>query len=308
MNRLIALTLLFALFITRFTLHAQDASPVAAKADSLLKVGDVAECIPLYREALAGDPENSHLNYNLACAYALSWNRDSAFHFLNLALVGDTSVVVLTDPDLINLSEDERWAAIEDGQIAKVGAKFGPYPKPDLARELWRMKMKDQAYYYHIHVAEQKIGRGSPVVRALWDLKKMINDKNEERLEEIINEQGWPKESDVKGNAAQAAFLIIQHANLEKQKQYIGMLKSACEQGEASWPSYALMYDRIEMREGRPQFYGSQVRFNAGSGQYEPHEILEPEYVNKRRREVGLGPIQDYLSNWDIKWEVEQKE
>lgn len=302
------LTLSFSLSFLISTLSGQEANPLKIQADSLLQAGDVAECIPLYRQVLDSEPENQSTSYNLACAYALSWKRDSAFHFLNLALERDTSVRALTDPDLLGLTADERWAAIEDAQVAKVEAKYGAYPNQELARELWRMSMKDQAYYYHIKVAEKKIGRGSPVVWALWDLKEKLNEENVRRLEEIIAEHGWPKESEVKGSAAQAAFLIIQHADLEKQKKYVGLLKAACEQGEADWSGYALMYDRIEMREGRPQLYGSQVRFNKDSQQYEPHEILDPEYVNKRRKEVGLGPIEDYLSRWDIKWDVEQRE
>lgn len=308
MNRNIFLTLSFALFLQSFPLYAQEPNSLLARADSLREEGELEAAIPVYRQALEHEPGNRPAAYNLACTYALAWKRDSAFHYLHLALEGDTSVQALADPDLLKLTEDERWAAIESSQVAKVEAKYGSYPKPQLARELWRMRMKDQAYYYHIKVAEKKAGRSSPLVWALWDLKELLNKENEERLEEIIAEHGWPKQSEVKGNAAQAAFLIIQHADLEKQKKYIGLLKAACEQGEADWGSYALMYDRIEMRESRPQLYGSQVRFNRETQQYEPHEILEPEYVNKRRREVGLGPIEAYLSNWNISWEVEQRE
>jgi hypothetical protein len=30
--------------------------------------------------------------------------------------------------------------------------------------------------------------------------------------------------------------------------------------------------------------------------------MIEPEKVNKRRLEVGLGSIEEYLKNWDIEW------
>jgi hypothetical protein len=38
------------------------------------------------------------------------------------------------------------------------------------------------------------------------------------------------------------------------------------------------------------------------------YEVKDPEYVNQRREEVGLGPIQDYVKRWGIEWTVEQKE
>jgi hypothetical protein len=38
------------------------------------------------------------------------------------------------------------------------------------------------------------------------------------------------------------------------------------------------------------------------------YEILEPEFVNQRRKGVGLGPLEDYVKRWGIDWNVEQKE
>lgn len=279
-----------------------------AAADSLLRAGQLLEAVNAYRSILGQEPANQNASYNLACSYALLNMRDSAFHFLDISLAQDTSVRALNDPDFVLLLEDERWAEIEHRQVEKVEAKYGKYPKPELSKELWRMQLKDQAYYYHMDVAEKQLGPRNPLTTALWQLKKDINAQNEQRLEEIIAENGWPKKSEVKGSAAQAAFLVIQHADLELQQKYLPLLKEACEAGEADWSGYALMYDRVEMREGRPQLFGSQVTFNKETGNYEPYAIKEPEYVNKRRKEVGLGPIEEYLGHWNIEWQVEQKE
>ncbi len=34
--------------------------------------------------------------------------------------------------------------------------------------------------------------------------------------------------------------------------------------------------------------------------------IRNPENVDKRREEVGLQPLADYVKEWQIKWDVEQ--
>jgi hypothetical protein len=34
--------------------------------------------------------------------------------------------------------------------------------------------------------------------------------------------------------------------------------------------------------------------------------LLDPENVNKRRASVGLGTLEEYVKNWDMKWDVEQ--
>ena len=66
--------------------------------------------------------------------------------------------------------------------------------------------------------------------------------------------------------------------------------------------------DCILMRKDQPQIYGSQVSYNPETGEGSVFEIQDPEYVNQRRKAIGLGPIEDYLKKWDIEWTVPQKE
>ncbi len=68
----------------------------------------------------------------------------------------------------------------------------------------------------------------------------------------------------------------------------------------------ALLEDRIQMRNGMPQTYGSQITSDE-NGKQIVYQIKDPQYVNQRRREVGLGPIEDYLKRWGIDWTIEQK-
>ena len=34
--------------------------------------------------------------------------------------------------------------------------------------------------------------------------------------------------------------------------------------------------------------------------------LVDPENVDKRRAEVGLGPLADYVGHWDLVWDVEK--
>ena len=254
-----------------------------SKADQLLKNGKLKEAIPVYDSLYKADPTNRGNTYNYACAYALMGNRDSAFHYLNIATASDSMAQPLNDPDFYFLLEDDRWADFEDKMIVKIAAKHAPYSNPALTKELWRMKIKDQAFYYHLEIANSENGMSSPIIRALWELKRQINDDNLKRIEEIIAEFGWPKQSAVGGSASQAVFLIIQHADLATQKKYLPVMKEAANNKEASWSSLALLIDRIEMREDRPQIYGSQISRNS-EGAYTVFEMIEPEYVNQRSK------------------------
>ena len=278
-----------------------------SKADRLREEGNLKLAIEEYAKIYEKDSTNRNNTYNYACALALDRQIDTAFHYLNVATAKDTSVQTLNDPDFYFLVEDERWRELQNKLIERVEIKFGKYEDVDLSKELWTMKVKDQAFYYHLDVADKTVGRESPIISALWELKKKINDQNLDRIIEIIDTQGWPKKSVVKGSAASTVFLIIQHSDIETQKKYLPLMKEAADNGEANWSSLALLIDRDNLREGKEQIYGSQIYRNE-DGSFYVKDLQEPESVNQRRKEVGLGPIEDYVGRWGIEWTIEQKE
>jgi len=54
------------------------------------------------------------------------------------------------------------------------------------------------------------------------------------------------------------------------------------------------------MRKGKPQIYESQVTKNSKTGEYELYNVKIPEKVNKRRKEIGLAPMEQYLKQFGI--------
>jgi hypothetical protein len=61
--------------------------------------------------------------------------------------------------------------------------------------------------------------------------------------------------------------------------------------------SLALLEDRIRLREGQKQIYGSQVKKN-GAGEWEPLPLEDEEKVDMSRASVGLEPISEYLQGF----------
>jgi hypothetical protein len=83
---------------------------------------------------------------------------------------------------------------------------------------------------------------------------------------------------------------VLQHAALEIQKRHFLTLQQAMESGELRKADFALFDDRIRIREGRPQLYGSQVANNRMSFQPIEDEVN----VDKRRAAMGLQPLAQY--------------
>lgn len=292
------------IFVLGFA-HGQ--SPTQAKADSLKETGHLKLAIEAYAKVYENDSTNRDNTYNYACALALDQQIDKAFYYLNIATAKDTSVQALNDPDFYFMIEDKRWEKLQDKLVPRVEAKYGKYKKIALSKELWRMRIKDQAFYYHLEVVDKRLGQHSPVTSALWELKKKINDQNLKRITEIIDTQGWLKKSIIKESAAITVFLVIQHADLKTQKKYLPVMKKAANNGEASWSNLALLIDRVNLGEGKKQIYGSQI-YRHKDGSFYVKDLKDPAYVNQRRKKVGLEPIEEYVKSWGIKWNVEQKE
>ncbi|QNA90550.1 hypothetical protein G4G28_22315 [Massilia sp. Dwa41.01b] len=109
------------------------------------------------------------------------------------------------------------------------------------------------------------------------------DEKNQRELDRLIERCGWPGKLDKK-RAARSAFFIIQHAELPYQLRYLPVIKAANRRGEISNEYMAWMVDRILVRQGKPQKYGTDSDF--GSGKISPVE--DSKNLNRRRREIGL--------------------
>ncbi len=273
------------------------------EGDKLYMKGDIKGAVAAYRKQLKKRPQDSLLiAHNFACSLTKSGEQEAAFEYLYMDLRHDSTPFVLTDPDLLPLRRNKAWPEYEQKVLSATKAKFPQISDFPLAAKLWEMNARDQAFYYEIELAEKKMGMNCPVALALWEAKEVLNQKNVRELDSIIRVKGWPKISVVGRLAAGSAFLIIQHSTTALQEKYLPVIKALCEQNEASWQSYALMYDRVQIAANKPQLYGSQVKYNDATKKYELFPIEDEKNVDKRREEMGMGPVADYVLNWNIKY------
>ncbi|MBT1702545.1 DUF6624 domain-containing protein [Chryseosolibacter indicus] len=114
------------------------------------------------------------------------------------------------------------------------------------------------------------------------------------RIEQIIQQYGYPGQSLVGTPTNEAVFFVIQHSpNIEK---HLPMIKRAADKKELPFKLYAMMLDRWLMYKGEEQIYGTQGKgletMNAQTGRKEFKMIIWPikdaPGVNKRRKEAGF--------------------
>ena len=116
------------------------------------------------------------------------------------------------------------------------------------------------------------------------------DQKNAEKLEEIISKYGWPDRSATSRMANKAAFLIVQH-NFQIQEKYLPVMLESAKNGETPAGYVAYLQDRILMKNGEPQLYGSQMLVLNGEQFLWP--IADMEKVNERRTEMGLPTLEE---------------
>lgn len=128
----------------------------------------------------------------------------------------------------------------------------------------------------------------------LIDLIRQKDREHLSRLRIIVENIGWPTKNLVGEAASNYAFLILQHGDLPIQKKYFPLLEASAKRGEASLGHVALMQDRILVSEGKEQLYGTQ--FHAFNGEkFRLYPIVDPKNVNKRRAQMGLGTLEEYM-------------
>lgn len=269
------------------------------EADKLMEQGEVKDAIKKYASILQKDTPSELLLYNYACALSIDNQKDSAFFYLK-KVISDFTVVALTDPDLLHLHDDEKWKEIED-TVCNVLLRNGTeIKKINLAKKLWHLYARDQSYLDLLNIIDQRLGKGSSVTSAIWDLKNKINKENIDALQEIIRKNGWPKITEVGERAALSAFLIIQHSNVELQKKYLPIIETLCIKNEAKWSNYAMMFDRISITETQKQYYGTQYYYDYTAKQNYLFPLKDKLHINQIRLEVGLELLDDFLLRNDI--------
>lgn len=124
-----------------------------------------------------------------------------------------------------------------------------------------------------------------------------IDRANTARMKEVVEKYGWPGRSLVGPEAAKAAWLLVQHADFDRpfQKRCLGLLEQAVKNGEAEATEFAYLSDRVLVGEKKKQIYGTQLEFENGT--LKPLPIEDEANVDKRRREIGLEPLSDYLES-----------
>jgi hypothetical protein len=204
-------------------------------------------------------------------------------------------VVLLALPVVSNADEAPRPATVKE---------------PKLRAELIRRAEEDQAARRAIDTPMKETGKNWELdeatfesslyairkaeLRRLSETLRRVDERNTERLGEIVERYGWPTNTLVGKGGAKAAWLLVQHAdaNPKFQRKCLDLMARLPAE-EVNRTDFAYLTDRVLLAEGKKQVYGTQFTFE--NGKCKPRPLEDEANVDKRRAEVGLPPLAEYF-------------
>jgi beta-lactamase class A len=163
---------------------------------------------------------------------------------------------------------------------------------PALREELLSMHQRDQ------NIRNEMISAGvDHPSKDITTRMDTIDRENTARMMDVINQFGWPSAALVGWDGTGAAFILVQHADQANHKKLLPLIVKEYKAGNVSGPNYALFIDRALVEEGKPQTFGTRAKPFAEwqSGKPALYPIEDEANVDKRRAEVGLSPLAEYL-------------
>lgn len=187
-----------------------------------------------------------------------------------------------------------------------VGPAGEPPKDADLRLELLRRVKTDQDARTALIAWSKEHGAGGVINPAtlsadrkaeyekLLGAVRQADRENTARLNEVVETAGWPTTTLVGKDGANAAWLLVQHADDDPkfQRKCLDRMTKV-PKGEVSQIDVAYLTDRVLLAEGKKQVYGTQ--FTSAGGKWEPRPLEDPANVDKRRGEVGLSPLAEYV-------------
>jgi hypothetical protein len=139
-----------------------------------------------------------------------------------------------------------------------------------------------------------------------YDSKQMVENEqliaqadaeNQIAAKAIFEEYGYPSFKLVGKEKSHEFWTIVLNsdADVDFQLAVLKVMDRLIHKGDADANDYAYLSDRVRINLGMKQIYGTQLQYNETNQSYEPYELNMPEEVDKRRAELQMGTLADYI-------------
>ncbi|MBW1294367.1 DUF6624 domain-containing protein [Aquimarina litoralis] len=161
-----------------------------------------------------------------------------------------------------------------------------------VSKQLERMVKIDQEIQF-----AHKPNESERVKDSLYREKDRIFKSNTDTIKRLYESYGFLGIDKVGKQGSYNFWLLVQHADhdINFQEKVLESMIKEVDRNNADASNYAYLMDRVLKNKGKKQLYGTQVKYIEDFWII-PEPLQDSVNVNKRRNEVGLSSIEDYLN------------
>ena len=165
-----------------------------------------------------------------------------------------------------------------------------------LLAEVWK---NDQAVRYQMMELTRAVtteGRAD-LIDSLITVSETVERVDAENMVIVENVLKGGLPANLTPESYKTIWIVIDHQSLENQEKYLPLIEQMALDGRIGADEYATLFDRVAMKNERPQRFGTQsIQF----GEFDNMSLClwpveSPEKVDSLRTTVGLSPLADYL-------------
>lgn len=164
--------------------------------------------------------------------------------------------------------------------------------KANLKVELDQMVKVDQ-----IATKAHPNGNYSNYTQERWyRFRDSVHTNNKIRVEKIFNKYGFLGYNSVGKEGSKHFWLLVQHSDkyLEFQNKVLKAMNKEVKKRNASPSDYAYLYDRIKVKAGEKQKFGTQLSYDSAGRPFAAIGLIDSANVDKYRKAYELEPLKDY--------------
>lgn len=157
----------------------------------------------------------------------------------------------------------------------------------------------------------EQYGAESKEAQAYQEIYERNHAINEQKIKNILDTYGWPKKELIGEQGNRTICNVIQHSDNETRVTYLPMMRKAVKERQLNPQFLVRAEDRIATEKGELQLYGGQMKYYPETKSFNVWPVFDPMNIDKRRAEIGLGPIKEYLKTrfnfeWDLHEQIER--
>tara|TARA_R110002167_G_scaffold128570_2_gene310895 strand:+ start:100 stop:930 length:831 start_codon:yes stop_codon:yes gene_type:complete len=233
----------------------------------------------IFKGAALKEKQNFEHYYYSGVLYARVNNINASFKSLEKAI--DAGMYDLARLERNNrlkiLHGDKRWDELKIKMQVSEQKYVANLSHPELRVELKQMWKTDQ----------DLVGK--------WEEQKIIVNQNTVRLNEIIEQFGWPVRSMIGQDGTWMAWAIAQHSyDPDFQIKCLKLLENTLHTNEPEPVLFAELNDRICKNANQKQKFGQAIIEENSLKKFYP--IADESKVDERRKSIGLAPLKVYAN------------